>query len=248
MRPRRKKKKERYPKKFFFNPPYNKQVFTNVGKRFLAIISKCFPRGSAWSGIFNRHTIKISYSCTRNLASRISQHNAKVMNGKKAPGGAGCNCRNKNECPIPNNCLAENVVYNAILESEGKAYSYYGMTSQTFKKRYGQHKYDFKHEKGEDNGTALSAKVWKLKKEEKNYSIKWSIVEKAFPYKAGGKMSISIAYFLLVCSSRKFELCMVFILEENCHTAREFCMATPLRRKRRLIARITLICCFPATG
>ena len=92
------------------------------------------------------------------------------------------------DCPIPNNCLAENVVYNAILESEGKAYSYYGMTSQTFKKRYGQHKHDFKHEKGEDNGTALSAKVWKLKKEEKNYSIKWSIVDKAFPYKAGGKM------------------------------------------------------------
>ena len=188
MRPRRKKKKERYPKKFFFNPPYNKQVFTNVGKRFLAIISKCFPKGSAWSGIFNRHTIKLSYSCTRNLASKISQHNAKVMNARKAPREAGCNCRNKDDCPIPNNCLAENVVYSAILETEGKAYNYYGMTSQTFKKRFGQHKYDFKHEKGEDNGTALSAKVWQLKKEEKKYSIKWSIVDKAFPYKAGGKM------------------------------------------------------------
>ena len=122
------------------------------------------------------------------MASKIAQHNAKVMNARKAPGGAGCNCRNKEDCPIPNNCLAENVVYSAILETEGKAYSYYGMTSQTFKKRYGQHKYDFKHEKGEDNGTALSAKVWQLKKEEKKYSIKWSIVDKAFPYKAGGKM------------------------------------------------------------
>ena len=51
----------------------------------------------------------------------------------------------------------------------------------TFKERYNKHKYDFRWEKGEDNGTALSAKVWQLKKEQKKYSIKWSIVDKAFP-------------------------------------------------------------------
>ena len=189
-RPKKKKKKERYPKKFFFNPPYNKEVYTNVGKRFLAIISRCFPRGSEWSGKFNRHTIKLSYSCTKNLASKIAQHNAKVMNGRKTSRQAGCNCRKKDKenCPIPNNCLAENVVYSAVVESEGKAYNYYGMTSMTFKDRYNKHKYDFRWEKGEDNGTALSAKVWQLKKEQKKYSIKWSIVDKAFPYKAGGKM------------------------------------------------------------
>ena len=85
------------------------------------------------------------------------------------------------------------MVYSAIVESEGKAYNYYGMTSMTFKERYNMHKYDFRWEKGEDNGTALSAKVWQLKKEQKKYSIKWSIVDKAFHTRQVGKCVTSAA-------------------------------------------------------
>ena len=61
------------------------------------------------------------------------------------------------------------------------------MTSQTFKKRYSCHKSDFKNRKGEGSGTTLSRKVWELKDAKKDFDIKWSIIDKAFPYKAGAK-------------------------------------------------------------
>ena len=85
----------------------------------------------------------MSYSCTKNVASKIAQHNTKVLNGKNISKDLGCNCKKKSECPMPNNCMASNVVYQALLTAEGKTYNYFGMTSMTFKKRYTNHKSDF---------------------------------------------------------------------------------------------------------
>ena len=42
----------------WFNPPFSKQVTTNIGKHFLALISKHFPPQHKYAKIFNRHTIK----------------------------------------------------------------------------------------------------------------------------------------------------------------------------------------------
>ena len=184
----RKTKRERYPKKFYFNPPYNRAVKTNVGKAFLGIVSRCFPKGHPWHKSFNRHTVKLSYSCTKNVASKIAQHNTKVLNGKNISKDSGCNCKKKSECPMPNNCMASNVVYQALLTAEGKTYNYFGMTSMTFKKRYTNHKSDFKNRKEEGKGTALSSKVWELKDTNKKFEIKWSIVDRCHGYKAGAKM------------------------------------------------------------
>ena len=58
----------------------------------------------------------------------------------------------------------------------------------SFKKRYTGHKSDFNNRKGEGNGTALSSKVWELKDDGKDFKIKWSIIDRAFPYKSGMKM------------------------------------------------------------
>ena len=137
--------------------------------------------------MFNRHTIKLSYSCTKNVASKIAGHNHKVLKGKTNSGDAGCNCRDKKECPMPNNCKVTNVVYQALVTSQGKSFNYFGLTERTFKKRHSEHKHDFKYEKGETQGTALSAKIWKLKKANMEYSIKWDIVDRPFPYQAGLK-------------------------------------------------------------
>ena len=109
---------------------------------------------------------------------------------------AGCNCpkKKKTDCPIPGNCLSENVVYGALIESESKHFGYYGMTARRFKTRYNEHMGDIRHchERNKDgdrirNGTVLSRKVEELENAGKPYKIKWSIVDKAYPLKAGAK-------------------------------------------------------------
>jgi hypothetical protein len=54
------------------NPPYSKNVSTNVGQSFLKIIDEEFPADHPLHKIFNRNTVKISYSCMPNIESRES--------------------------------------------------------------------------------------------------------------------------------------------------------------------------------
>ena len=49
------------------NPPFNINVATNVAKTFLTLIDKHFPKNRRLSKIFNRNTIKVSYSCLPNV-------------------------------------------------------------------------------------------------------------------------------------------------------------------------------------
>ena len=72
-----KKKKKRHI--VWFNPPYNKAVKTNIGKRFLALIDKHFPPQHRLRKIINRNCVKISYSCTKNVRAIIQAHNNKIL-------------------------------------------------------------------------------------------------------------------------------------------------------------------------
>ena len=77
----KKNKRKRIRKNIiWFNPPFDKNVTTNVAKRFLQLIDKHFPKGHALHKLFNRNTVKVSYSCMNNMASIISGHNAKILN------------------------------------------------------------------------------------------------------------------------------------------------------------------------
>ena len=139
-------------------------VKTKVGRKFIDILMECFPKGHPWHKFFNRHTVKLSYSCNKNVASKISAHNAKVLKKGKAGNNGGCNCRNKSKCPMDNNCLASCVIYQALIESSEGWFNYFGMTEYPFKTRYNKHMYDFRTP--EANGTTLSNKVWDLKKKQ----------------------------------------------------------------------------------
>ena len=66
--------------------------------------------------IFNKNTIKVSYSCMTNMCSVLSRHNKKILSTKKFQ--YGCNCRSKTECPLDNNCLTKN--YKKVLYSFGQ--------------------------------------------------------------------------------------------------------------------------------
>ena len=75
----RKQTNKRKRRIIWFNPPYNKAVKTNIGKRFLALIDKHFPPGHRLRKIINRNCVKISYSCTKNVKAIIQAHNNKIL-------------------------------------------------------------------------------------------------------------------------------------------------------------------------
>ena len=60
-------RKNRHRDIIWYNPPYSKNVATNVGRAFLKILDKEFPKGNVLHKIFNRNTVKISYSCMCNV-------------------------------------------------------------------------------------------------------------------------------------------------------------------------------------
>ena len=63
----------------WFNPPFNINVATNVAKTFLSLIDKHFPKDKKLSKIFNRNTIKVSYSCLPNVKQTISNNNHRLL-------------------------------------------------------------------------------------------------------------------------------------------------------------------------
>lgn len=99
----------------WFNPPFNRNVQTNIGRAFINLIDKCFPVTHKLRKIFNRNTIKLSYSCTPNMKQIIDGHNkATIRNAKMSEESRPqrlCNCRNENECPLV--CIFNNYSTNA---------------------------------------------------------------------------------------------------------------------------------------
>ena len=69
------KQKKRKRKIIQFNPPFSTNVKTNIGKIFFKLLRKHFPKTNKLYKIFNKNTVKISYSCMRNMGSIISAHN-----------------------------------------------------------------------------------------------------------------------------------------------------------------------------
>ena len=94
----------------YFNPPFSKNVRTNIGAKFLRLIDKCFPKQHGLRKIMNRNSIKISYKCMPNFKVEINRHNKKVMkNEQEPPPSPGCNCRD-HPCPLPTqNCQTDHI-------------------------------------------------------------------------------------------------------------------------------------------
>ena len=98
----------------WFNPPWSSRVRFNIGRKFLQLLDKHFPKGSPLRKICNRNCVKLSYSTTKNMSRIIAAHNAKTLSENKDESGQRmCNCRNKEACPLQGKCLQESVVYEA---------------------------------------------------------------------------------------------------------------------------------------
>ena len=175
----------------WFNPPFSKNVRTNVGRDFLNLIDKHFPKSNPLHKIFNRNSVKVSYSCMDNCKSVINKHNfsilSKIKNSSTQETKDNCNCRKINECPLNKNCLANNVVYKAeVKDNEGDIKEYVGMTSTTFKERYSNHKKSFEDPRYAKS-TELSKHIWNLKNMKRSYNIKWTILKRSTSYRSGAK-------------------------------------------------------------
>ena len=111
--------KNRNRKVIWFNPPFCRLANINIGKYFLHLLDKNFNRDNPLSRIFNRNTVKISYSCTKNMSNTLSNHNKRLLNElitrDRNPDMESCNCRNKEECPSGGLCNSRNVIYQACI-------------------------------------------------------------------------------------------------------------------------------------
>ena len=168
-------------------------VATNVAKTFLSLIDKHFPKNKKLSKIFNRNTIKVSYSCLPNVKQTISNNNHRLLQlhrmKESTQDSKLCNCRQKSSCPLDGKCLTKCVVYKAtVTETTSKNQeTYIGLTENEFKTRFNLHKSSFKLEH-KRTSTTLSDHVWKLKKKNINFNISWQVVKRVKPFAPSNKV------------------------------------------------------------
>ena len=173
------KKRRRARKILWFNPPFSSNVKTNLAKEFLKLLDKCFPPGHQLRKLFNRNTVKVSYSCTPSMEKVISKKNHKILSPPK-PLERLCNCGQK-ICPLQGQCLAKNIIYEATVTKEDHSQNRYtGLCSTTFKKRLAVHNHSFKSRT--DNQTALSKFIWNLKDKNIKYKISWRLLDRGETY------------------------------------------------------------------
>ena len=173
----------------WFNPPYSKIVHTNIGKSFLSLLDKHFPRGHKFRKNFNRNSVKISYGCMQNLGSMINSHNKKILEDSPKLELGGCNCRVKNNCPLDGHCLSKGVLYQGKLSTSITNYDnkvYHGISQHPFKLRYNNHNKAFNNIRYK-NDCELSKEAWKIKEMGGIYSIEWKILKQVKDYNPATK-------------------------------------------------------------
>ena len=177
----------------YYNPPFSKNVKTNIARGFLKLIDKHFPHNNKLHKIFKRHTVRVSYSCSEDMKCFINRHNKTILKKhdkqnttKRTNDSRLCNCRNHNQCPMQGNCLQANVVYKAEITTadNNETKTYIGVTANEFKIRFRNHTKSINNIKYQ-NETELSKYIWQLKRSNRPHKIKWGIIKKIPACKPG---------------------------------------------------------------
>ena len=120
----------------WFNPPYSQSVKTNIGKMFIKLVRKHFPKNSKYHKIFNLNTLKLSYCCTTSVGNIIKQHNSKLLSKTNDNNNRKCNCKSKSNYPLNGEYLTQCLVYKATSTTSNNNFLYYGNSEGEFKIRY----------------------------------------------------------------------------------------------------------------
>ena len=114
---KKQKRKNRPRKILWFTPPYNMEVVNNLGKEFFKLLKRNFPATDPLHKIFNKNSIKLSYSCMPNINSIINKSNIMKLNKEKHKETSKCNCKDKAGCPLKGKCQQECIVYKVEVYS-----------------------------------------------------------------------------------------------------------------------------------
>ena len=147
-------------------------VETNIGKTFLKLIDKHFPKTNKFHKIFNRNNVKVSYSCLPNFANIIKSHNNRILSEEKTQDQPKCNCRQKDTCPLEGHCLDKELIYQCNLKENttSDGVNYNSLTENTIKDRF------YKH------CNSLSKHFWEMKRKDiKKPIMHWSVIDHAKP-------------------------------------------------------------------
>ena len=72
--------KNRSRKVIWFNPPFNRDVKTDIARKFLRLVTKHFPKTHKLHKIFNKNNVKVSYGCMPSVANIINAPGFSVGN------------------------------------------------------------------------------------------------------------------------------------------------------------------------
>ena len=128
------------------------EVVKTIGVRnFLHLLDKHLNWDNPLRNNFNRITVKIIYSCTKNSDKILNNHNRRLQDEVIKNGGrldvASCNSRSKGECPLGGRGNSRNAVYQACISpiehnNDGERV-YVGTTTGNWKKRLYNHWHSF---------------------------------------------------------------------------------------------------------
>ena len=102
----------------------------------------------------------------------MANHNRKIQNNTQTQQERACNCRNTENCPIPDKCCTKCVIYKASTQQ----IQYIGATEGEFKTRYNNHTHSFR-EINKRTSTTLSQYIWDNNLQP-TPNIKWKILKK----------------------------------------------------------------------
>ena len=126
------KPKNRSRNIIWFNSPFNKAVSTNIAKIILRLINTHFPKSHSLHKIFNRNTVKVSYSCMRNMSKIHTRHNSNITS-TPCNRLTLCNSRIKEECPMDGKCQTMDAFYDCCVTLSEPQKIYFGLAEGKWK-------------------------------------------------------------------------------------------------------------------
>ena len=165
---------------------WHQNVRTNIGKRFIKLVRKQFPKNNKHHKIFKLNTLKLSCSCTTKVRKIVKQHNYNVLSKRNDSSNRKCNCKSKPSSPLNVESLIQCLVYKATSAASNNSFIYYGTSQVEFKTRYNKYTKSFRHCECM-NETVLSKHVWNLKDHGFDNNPTLEIHKKLSAYQCGSK-------------------------------------------------------------
>ena len=118
-----------------------------------------------------------------NLKQRIDGYDKSTLRKTYAVPSKACNYCQPAHCSLDGNWLKSAVIYQATVTTEDnrQAESYVGLTENSFKTRYANHKSSFR-DPNKILSTELNRHIWHLKDAEIEYKVTWKILKDAAPF------------------------------------------------------------------